>query len=550
MHKKHVASVNQVLLWLVLGLTGLFFLTILWVNWNAGSWYNFDVYADAKVAQYMFEQRSLFPEHWMFGNQFYTVATPVLSALLYGIFRDPFLSLSIASSVMTVLVLLSLVWCIGPYVGRRSLAVSVLCIIGGAFFGTHAGFDPEGMQLYYTMASFYACYFIGIFVTMGIWLRLAFGKKVPIILSALCFILNFALGMQSLREMLVLNLPLFALCLFLMIVGRWIPSAKSVSGNRAPNIYAALMLAANGMGCIFIRILQNTLPIHSYSIVTEAGSNLLANLRISLASFLRYSGLLTYEFNAYNIFKLVSGLYFTAVVLYALFRIVRERMVTPLSCMILLCTISMFAVFFAGVLVITIRSIYYFVWYILVALSFAFVTEYHHKDHSTISILLISLLLIGSINWVSHFGENIRTRSKYEAFHAEIANTLQEDGITTVYHDIWASFLSSRIIASTHSPIDFAGIELNTKEEDLTDLLTYIKYLHSSTWFAPEQLPHSYLMLTQAQLDFLDSDVSPEYRDALLSHLTLARHFAFEDEAYFFYSLDQQLFYDLIDYPQ
>ena len=48
-----------------------------------------DMYADTLVAMMMWEQKSLFPLGYVFGNQLYIVATPVLAALFYGLTGSP-----------------------------------------------------------------------------------------------------------------------------------------------------------------------------------------------------------------------------------------------------------------------------------------------------------------------------------------------------------------------------------------------------------------------------------------------------------------------------
>ena len=53
---------------------------------------NSDVYADMQVAKRMWEQKTLFPDGWIFGNQFYVIATPVC-----GLVRDD-ISLSSCST--------------------------------------------------------------------------------------------------------------------------------------------------------------------------------------------------------------------------------------------------------------------------------------------------------------------------------------------------------------------------------------------------------------------------------------------------------------------
>ena len=47
-------------------------------------YYDGDIYNDINFAKEAWKAKSLFPANWVFGNQTYVVATPVLAALLYG----------------------------------------------------------------------------------------------------------------------------------------------------------------------------------------------------------------------------------------------------------------------------------------------------------------------------------------------------------------------------------------------------------------------------------------------------------------------------------
>ena len=44
-----------------------------------------DIYADMLLAREIWRQRCLFPSNWVYGNQYYTIATPVAAALFYGL---------------------------------------------------------------------------------------------------------------------------------------------------------------------------------------------------------------------------------------------------------------------------------------------------------------------------------------------------------------------------------------------------------------------------------------------------------------------------------
>ena len=181
----------------ILILCGLFLFGIFGVNFHSVNFYNFDIYSDVIVARYIAESGTFFPSHWMFGNQFYVVATPALAALLYGICHNIYLSMSIAATVMSLMIWISFAWCIRPFAARKSIAVGLLCLMGGTILGNSAALDITGLQVFYTMASYYSCYIIGIFLTLGVWLRLFFHKNVRWYTLLLCLLFNFGLGMQQ-----------------------------------------------------------------------------------------------------------------------------------------------------------------------------------------------------------------------------------------------------------------------------------------------------------------------------------------------------------------
>lgn len=71
---------------------------------------NSDVFADMQLAKRIWEQRTLFPTGWGFGNQYYVVGTPVLAALFYGVLGNINIAMAMATEVMSALIILSLLW--------------------------------------------------------------------------------------------------------------------------------------------------------------------------------------------------------------------------------------------------------------------------------------------------------------------------------------------------------------------------------------------------------------------------------------------------------
>lgn len=171
-----------------------------------------DMYADMNYATYAWAQKTVFPEGWAYSNQVYVVATPVLAALFYGITGDPSLAMSIASTIMGILVLVSLWWMLKPITRKpleRLFAVVAMLAV------TMAVADPvwiwTGWQLLFTMCSYYSCYLITAFLAMGCYLRWEreWARKDWAMLVLAGF-LSFATGIQSLRETAMLTCPLIA----------------------------------------------------------------------------------------------------------------------------------------------------------------------------------------------------------------------------------------------------------------------------------------------------------------------------------------------------
>ena len=87
-----------------------------------------DMYADTLVAMMMWEQKSLFPLGYVFGNQLYVVATPVLAALFYGLTGSPNTAMALATTAMSALIMLSFFWLLRPVV-KRGLSLSCAALM-------------------------------------------------------------------------------------------------------------------------------------------------------------------------------------------------------------------------------------------------------------------------------------------------------------------------------------------------------------------------------------------------------------------------------------
>lgn len=171
---------------------------------------NSDMYQDIAYAMLAWRDKSLFPQGWVFGNQYYVFTTPVLCALFYGLTESASFSMALATTVMTGLILLSMWYLLRPFTDKVSSLAGVTAM-AGCMITANAAASLEG-QLFYVMASYYAGYLITILLVIGDYSRAVCfeGSRGFSLSLAISAILCFAGGMQSFRLTAVLILPLMA----------------------------------------------------------------------------------------------------------------------------------------------------------------------------------------------------------------------------------------------------------------------------------------------------------------------------------------------------
>lgn len=225
--------------------------------WGFQDFCNSDVYADMQVAQRMWEQKTLFPDGWIFGNQYYVLATPVLAALFYGLTGNMTLAMTAATTTMTVLILWAFLWMIRPFVSDRALRYTGILLMITSIIAPWGPYSVNAM-LFFLQASFYACYLITLFVVYGDYGRAHRGcaKRSSWILS---LILCFAMGMQSLRQTVVMVLPVLC-CEVLRYLRNWLTGKKGIC--HAGGIRALSYGVANVAG----HVIMNHLHVANASI--------------------------------------------------------------------------------------------------------------------------------------------------------------------------------------------------------------------------------------------------------------------------------------------
>ncbi|MDO5400864.1 MAG: hypothetical protein Q4F17_07785 [Eubacteriales bacterium] len=367
-----------------------------------------DMYLDTLIAKLMWEQKTLFPDGWVFGNQFYVIATPVLAALLYGMIGNVNTAMVLATEIMTFFILLSF-WKLLRALTKDCLAIAVGCmLLLSSIIAPNTPYSFTS-QLFFLQASYYACYLITFCVVLGDYIRSFQGNKVSIswIFSLL---LCFATGMQSLRQTVIMVLPILVCELFLAF-RRLIYRQKPWSeGNYSSLIHAFSYGIANILGLITI----NLLNIPNTSIYGNTQLTPITQILKKIPPILEC----LFEITGLN-FGFAQGapllLIFFSISLVLLFSISLVLWVvhikaqeTPLKLCWLVCLVGIIGVSLSTVFTNTnIRTIYLFLWYPLAALSAITILLKIPRKYKYTLALLLCVFSFGNLFYSYKYGAEL-----------------------------------------------------------------------------------------------------------------------------------------------
>ena len=485
----------------------LFLLGILWVNFHGGPWYDYDMYADLRVSELMAQQRSLFPEGWIFGNQYYVIATPVVAALFQSLGFGSLLSMSFASCLMTAIIVFSFLWCCKPFLSRRALATGLFCLVGAVIVADSAASNTFGLQVFYTMASYYACYLWGILFHLGIYLRLRQGQKPPVFFVLIVLLSDLAFGMQSLRETLILNLPLLLLDLLCL----W-----RLGKNLRSSGFVLLSLVANIAGTRLICLF----PVQSAPIIEPvrfslSPSTLSTRLSACLQALFEISGLRYFHAEGARRLLFFLALFYILLVAAAVILLVHRRDHSPAAHLLVFCLLSLLCVCGVGIFLFHTRAIYYFVWFLLASLCPAYLSDMLPEGCGK-KLVLTGLLLAGMVSFVFHFGPDMRKYPRYEAFYTQLSESLAEEGVDTLYLD----FLTHPMLAACSGGRLRAGTVKYNFDDPAHPFCPY-PHLRETDFFTHPDPEHARIVLSRSSfggvssLDYIRENASPAYQAAL-----------------------------------
>ena len=393
-----------------------------------------DMYEDTLVARLMWEQKTLFPKNYLFGNQFYVAATPVLSALFYGLTGSMNRAMAWATLGMSAFLLLSMDWMLRACVRRSVVRAAALLTFLASIFGPYTVFREDGQQLFFAMCSFYACYLICFFVVLGDYARARTSAALRLPALGLSMILCFCTGMQSLRQTCVLILPLLAYEAMAAMYRLLKKHPLYPKGHRMRLWRTMAYSGANVLGLALIRLL----PVKRHEIYSGAsvfsGASLGGKLRDLHTALITVTGYEATREGDKRPFFILMFLAMTLLVLFAAALLLRgRREARGAGCFWLVALIGCAAVIAASfVTSVQLRPIYLFLYYTLPALSLVLIAEKARPRF--LAGLLGIFCLLAAANLYFSYRDDLRIVFDKEPTPAEqIADWALRNGCELVY---------------------------------------------------------------------------------------------------------------------
>ena len=416
----------------------IFYLSIFYINFSKNpTYYDSDMYCDIQLAKEIWKQKTLFPDGWVFGNQVSVVSTPVLTALFYGIVGNGFTAMAIASSIMAVLVFVSFDFMLRPIAKAYERLCAFTAMMGAVFISGHMTKALSGMQLIFTMASYYSCYLITAFFAFGCYIRARenkTGKSFWVMLLLTCA-LSFGTGMQSLRQTEFMTIPLIV-CEGLFILSDIIKNKNLKSFKTKSFLTCFLISAANIAGVILTRLVS----FNQTTIFGGAGNGGFSELKNGFFdSAIRFAKIFfqTGDDGREPVALILSSLFVLAFIIafaFAVKEAVVNKKTDSVQIIIFLLLISFLGTYVLDVFTtMEIRKVYYFMMFPLFGLSVMYIFSKADRKKAVIAA-------VAAVISVSAFGLNSAAKAVKETalktdwqVYSDMADCVLDNGCDMVY---------------------------------------------------------------------------------------------------------------------
>lgn len=242
---------------LILGysLLAVIILFVFYLNFNGITYYcDSDLYGDMHLSKLMWEQKTLFPNNWVFGNQLYIISPPVISAFIYGIVGNIYTAMGITSCLCLFLFLASFYYMVKPFFKKTTIIYGLIALL--ILRITVNIMEDSIGQLFFLQASYYSFYTITAMLVFGIYVRFVAKSKVSILIVLLSIILSLAMGVQSIRQTAIMVIPIILLEIARIVYN--IHKKYPLNKLKQTVIYTTLVSVFNFAGVLIGKIIPIT----------------------------------------------------------------------------------------------------------------------------------------------------------------------------------------------------------------------------------------------------------------------------------------------------
>lgn len=411
-----------------------------------------DMYQDVYASTLIWKSKNIFPDNWVFGNQYYIASTPLLASFLYGILGNSNMAMALATSIYTVAIFVSMSWMLKAVVKKEEgksqkgailfILVALIAVISGLNI-----VDTQQGQVFFLMTSYYSVYLVTISLVYGCYLRFLQNIKVNLFFVVLATLFSFATGCQSLRQTAIMVCPIIVvegIRFFYKII------KKTYTKNdfRITAVMAGISIA-NVIGYSLITFVIK--PAHHIVYGNTAirhGGEIVEGFKTSVHELIEITGIKSLV-GAYNYEKsIVLGLISVIVTIITVYAVVRSiicvlgkgREVSKksdsaggmLELLIVLLFLGVLGIGGLGtVMNVMVRHIYYFLWYPMSALSIYYVATRLKNKSELVYISVMTVILILSI--AISYGSSAFKAFGAEEHEAKVCRLLEDEGIEYLY---------------------------------------------------------------------------------------------------------------------
>jgi hypothetical protein len=484
------------------GLFLVFFICISLFNIRyMGKYLTSDMYGDLWVSKLMWEQRTLFPEGWVFGNQLYVLATPNFAALFYGLTHNMLLSMGLASTLMVALFAVAYYWMLKTTFSVNQILIG-LVIPFACFCTTHIGYN-QFAQLYFVGCTYYICYLITLLINVGVFIRLYSGQKVNIVIYLISLITSLAMGIQSIRQTLIMVMPFIFVGICLLIYSK----IKKNKQNIKLFVFIALTSVFNLAGVI----LSKKIDVERDAIVGSMTFSPFSDISLKVSTIINHvkSVMGLDDFVGYilrgegsmipSVLTAVCSFIIFFVFVYCIILLFKNNDLENNAifiCFILFVScLAVFGAFLAFDM--TRLSKYYFIYYLLVSIVIS--SQYKNCKKIVKAALILQIVLVLAVSYITPM---VKMELKPSVF-TEIADYCEENGYEIVYSD-WdnagnvAGASNCRIVAGRWDASDIFTIKAHTNIMDVYSESDNEKAVYI---FTDESLKEAELYISQNQLE-------------------------------------------------